>query len=219
MTMRSSGLLAIAALCTTPGLCAVTVEPFNELRLSVSTETSDVDSTLTLTSGSGSISLDPFDIDEFDSAWHIEAGWIGNQGLGSSGGLLYGLGLLHKHAEIEDHDDFDLVYTATGLRAHLGWGYAFTTNLQLEILPFLGIAATTAELSLGTYDDDWDGLYVDAGTDVNLIYTATNGLSIGGGVGFLSSSGSFEDDFSGIDAEYELEQTVGTASLYVGMRF
>ncbi len=217
MTLRHTGLLAVAALFTAHSLSAATVAPQNDLRFIVAYEDGAFD--LTGTASGGGYTLSSSEDEDFDTAWHIEAAWIGSNGLGESGGLLYGVGLLHKQADREEDGSSDTVYTATGVRAHLGWGYAFTPRLQLEILPYLSLGAAQLEFASGNGDEDWDGLYVDAGLDANLVYAAANGFELGGGIGVLSSTATFEDELYGVDWELDIEQTTATAKLFLGVRF
>jgi hypothetical protein len=128
----------------------------------------------------------------FDTGARLGVSWIGSLGLSRSGGCLWGLGL---HWNWND-DELKFggasptgqlqVYT---IDAYLGYGLPFGENLQLEVLPVVGIGQAYLHLSrpLATGEQSDHGTVWEVGLLANLTYTFAGGFQVGGTAGYYRS--------------------------------
>lgn len=202
-----------------PTAAAEELPAFNDLRLVGGVEGTDWE-------GDGEFSLSGFtteveDEERFDEAGFLMLQWVGSQGFGPSGGLLYGAAL-HGAAKSMD-EPFEADYGTYSVRGMLGYGYAFTEVVHLELLPFLGIGGATIDTDRFDPDgEEYEGVYVEGGLNANLVFTFRSGFQLGGAIGFTSSSARFEDEddtiFGTLESEYDITQAVATGSLFIGVR-
>lgn len=167
--------------------------------------------------------------------------------LGNGGGFLLGLSYAYSHQESETtaHDAvwFDSVGAPVSVAyrdgpiessvnvvdLHLGWGYAFTKNLHIEVMAFGGIGSLTMDdhgpfIVAEEGSQKPNGPYHEFGLRVGLVLAAWRGLLIGLDGGYLMSEGrsALRYDLGGgrrRDVVYEIDQSGAVANLSIGLRF
>lgn len=207
---------AVIALGLAAALPAAVVAPYNDIRLALGTQGGDYEIDVTVEDNDdASDSID----ESYDSVVTLDLGWVGSTGLGPGGGFVYGAGFHHVSSD-DDIDGTEVDFSYTGFRGALGWGYAFTPALHMELLPYLGLGQASLESDVV----DEDGSYVEFGLDANLLYTFGGGFQLGGSLGVNSLTAVVEDEvefgrIGTFDVEYEITQVTPTVRFLAGYRF
>jgi hypothetical protein len=158
----------------------------------------------------------------FDGRFRLDLAFNGSpNGLSDAGGgLIMGMGFNYDHGTGRYRNKSDLTFNLWAFEFTLGWGYPFTRNLQLEIMPFLGLGMDSLAIDQigGPNYFDGSGFAFEYGLHGNLVLTSDEGFQIGLTVGLIKSVANATSSMDSLDT-YTVTSSGAMAGLFFGGRF
>jgi len=175
LALASVTLLALAG----PASAAEILGGFVDIRLGAG-----------VTGGDYNINDDILEADDTTTtSTRLTLDWIGSLGIRKGGGWLWGIGFAFGADQGEipigliQGDAYQIYHWA--VTGHLGYGWAFTERVQLEILPWVGVGRAHMYTEVNDSADGAVDGYREGGVNVNLMYTWPNGFQVGGNLGLI----------------------------------
>ncbi|MBA3547797.1 MAG: hypothetical protein H0T76_15045 [Nannocystis sp.] len=233
--MRNAVLIPLILVGIEAGAAEVKIR---ELRLSggVTPETDEPEGTDRVGATSASISFDGDGALDYGPRGGITL-YESFGSLGRYGGFMLGFGFSHSEQEGDaahqsNFSPTPITYDGPIKRwvnvfdLHLGWAYALSDKLHVEVLPFVGYGSMRVQDTIafggGVSRDDHgtsDGPYWEGGLTLGLYYTFANGAQLGANGGWLVSHGRASIGYSDGSLVYEIDQSGPVGNITLGFRF
>jgi hypothetical protein len=116
-----------------------------------------------------------------DHAGRASAAWLGSPGLSDDGGFLLGLSCADQWLQTGDATS-SLALRQYAVDVHAGYGLPWGRNLELEMVPYLGVLVAHGSIDRMT---TVRGFGVDWGLRASAVYTWDAGVQCGVTVGYI----------------------------------